>query len=137
MKTFKGTETYMAPEIWAEQPYEGTAVDIFALGVILFMLYSRNYPFKCADPKKSQIYLTFLDNNDLFWQKHSVNKEPNFYSSEFKDLINSMLHIDPKQRIRLADIVGHPWLVSGPIATKAEVVAEFSERLIAVEQRRQ
>ena len=78
-----------------------------------------------------------VENNELFWQKHSMNKEPNFFSSEFKDLINSMLQINPKQRIRLADIVGHPWLVSGPIATKAEVVAEFSERLIAVEQRRQ
>ena len=56
MKTFKGTETYMAPEIWAKQPYEGSAVDIFALGVLLFMLYSGNYPFKYAnvrDPKQS------------------------------------------------------------------------------------
>jgi len=33
-----GTEPYMAPEIHQNQPYSGTAVDLFALGTILFTM---------------------------------------------------------------------------------------------------
>ena len=36
LDTYCGTESYMAPEILLKRPYEGTSVDIFAMGVILF-----------------------------------------------------------------------------------------------------
>ena len=45
LKTFLGTFLYMAPEIHAKQPYEGKKVDIFALGVVLFILLTGHRPF--------------------------------------------------------------------------------------------
>ena len=42
----KGTKAYMAPEIYGKNRYKGEPVDIFALGVILFMMISNKSPFK-------------------------------------------------------------------------------------------
>ena len=44
-----GTPGYMAPEILSHQPYQGQMVDLFALGVILFILYSGHPPFSMAN----------------------------------------------------------------------------------------
>jgi serine/threonine protein kinase len=44
LKTKLGTEGYMAPEISMKE-YDGRRVDIFASGVILFIMYSGNPPF--------------------------------------------------------------------------------------------
>ena len=38
----------MAPEIVSSQPYQGQVVDLFALGVILFTMYSGYPPFSIA-----------------------------------------------------------------------------------------
>jgi serine/threonine protein kinase len=56
LHTYVGTEGYMAPEIFELLPidpigkrfpptYKGHEVDLFALGVILFVLYANQYPF--------------------------------------------------------------------------------------------
>jgi len=45
LNSYKGTPLYMAPEIHEGKKYYGRSVDIFALGVILFILYSGHPPF--------------------------------------------------------------------------------------------
>ena len=40
-----GTPDFMAPEFWLGNPYDGEKVDVFALGVILFMLGTGVSPF--------------------------------------------------------------------------------------------
>lgn len=40
-----GTESYMAPEIHSKRPYKGEQVDVFAAGVILFIMVMRRPPF--------------------------------------------------------------------------------------------
>lgn len=47
LKTRLGTEGYMAPEIFCKE-YEGRKTDIFAAGVILFIMYSGSPPFEKA-----------------------------------------------------------------------------------------
>lgn len=61
LDAYCGTESYMAPEILTkkkfiqqgkvvEKPqYQGKEVDLFALGVLLFVLYSGDYPFSKAN----------------------------------------------------------------------------------------
>ena len=45
LKTRLGTEGYMAPELLKKEEYAGPPVDIFACGVMLFMMYTGNQPF--------------------------------------------------------------------------------------------
>jgi len=40
LKTRLGTESYMAPEIHLRKPYNGEAVDVFASGIILFIMFT-------------------------------------------------------------------------------------------------
>jgi len=46
----------MAPEILANKEYDGKKCDIFAMGVILFMLVQENFPFETADLKNDKYY---------------------------------------------------------------------------------
>ena len=92
-------------------------MDLFALGVILFILRSGHPPFRHAI-KSDNVYKTLMDNkNDIFWKFHSRGKDENFYSPEFKALVTSMLQHNPSHRLNMTDIIGHPWLAQGPVST--------------------
>ena len=47
--TCKGTPGYMAPEIFTGKGYSGEAVDVFALGVVLFAMLMGRPPFRTAE----------------------------------------------------------------------------------------
>ena len=129
MTTVLGTQPYMAPEILLEQPYKGDLVDIFAIGVILFMLVAGTPPFEQATSDDAY-YRNIVDNKwDTFWKYHSQNK-PNgiqFFSSRFKELMESLLNANPKKRMPVADIKNHPWY-QGTVASASEVITECKKR---------
>lgn len=88
-----GTLGYMAPEIISRQPYQGQVVDLFALATILFIMRAGNPPFIQASEDDSYYQLLASNRTDLFWRAHlqSSNKDADYFSEEFKDLISSML----------------------------------------------
>lgn len=116
LTTTLGTLSYMAPEIICKKAYFGNSVDLFALGIILFILYAAHPPFVQATNEDPHYKLLATNRADLFWSRHERSKPAGYYSTEFKDLITSMLQLNPNQRLSLADIVGHPWM-QGPTAT--------------------
>merc|ERR1739844_233235 len=83
LKSYRGTMTYMAPEIKEGKTYVGTKVDIFSLSVILFIIVQGIFPFKEAR-KEEYFYKLLLDGRyDTYWSK--VNGHT--LSAEFKDLV--------------------------------------------------
>jgi len=46
LRIFCGTPSYMAPEIVKKQEYDGPPVDMWALGVLLYVMLTRLFPFK-------------------------------------------------------------------------------------------
>lgn len=131
-----GTTSYMAPEILNRQPYQGQVVDLFAVGIILFILYAQHPPFTQASTQDSYYKLLATNRADLFWKMHAGRHPEGFFTEHFKDLITSMLQLHAHQRLSMADIVGHPWM-QGPHASAAEVKEEFAERLRKVQAARE
>jgi serine/threonine protein kinase len=98
--TVLGTESYMAPEIHEEKAYDGASVDLFAAGIILFIMKSGHPPFGSAT-KSDNYYKAFMKKPKKFWKVHSKNHEKGFYSKEFKDLVTGMLQYDSSKRFNI------------------------------------
>ncbi|XP_012375402.1 SNF-related serine/threonine-protein kinase isoform X2 [Dasypus novemcinctus] len=99
LTTSCGSLAYSAPEILLGDEYDAPAVDIWSLGVILFMLVCGQPPFQEANDSET---LTMIMDC-----KYTV---PAHVSKECKDLITRMLQRDPKKRASLEEIESHPWL---------------------------
>ena len=66
-KTRLGSQSYMAPEIFLKLHYQAPEVDIFALGVVLFLLYTGNRPFKSATMEDVYYRQIARGNLAVFW----------------------------------------------------------------------
>ena len=94
LSSYRGTLTYMAPEIKEGKQYDGTKADVFSLGVILFIIVQGIFPFKEARLEEYFYGLLFAGDTDTYWKK--VHGE--HLSAEFKDLVLSMFNYDPSKR---------------------------------------
>nr|XP_046273041.1 SNF-related serine/threonine-protein kinase-like [Scatophagus argus] len=99
LNTSCGSLAYSAPEILLGDEYDAPAVDIWSLGVILFMLVCGQPPFQEANDSET---LTMIMDC-----KYTV---PPHISNACRDLIANMLQRDPKRRATLEEIEGHEWL---------------------------
>ena len=132
LHTRLGTESYMAPELHMRQPYEGKSVDLFAAGIILFIMISQNPPFSRAHP--SDPYYRLLSQGDSkFWAAHSRNKPAGTYSPDFQDYVKRLLELNPSSRLTIEQIKSHPWF-NGPTASPEEVQSEINSRKLRMEQ---
>jgi len=94
-----GSPYYTAPELLTEAcKYEGPPVDVWALGVILYVLLCPSQPFD--GPDLSTIFKKI---------KSGCYPVPEFLSAEAKSLIGRMLVVDPSERASIAEIRNHPW----------------------------
>lgn len=123
LKTTLGTYGYMAPEQHLNRVYKGDQVDIFAIGIILFVMHSMHPPFNAATPKDQYYVALASENFETFWKKHSQNKANGdaFYSEEFKDLFQKMTRLDPEKRITMDEIKEHPWVTKECKLTQSDV----------------
>ncbi|KAK2530039.1 hypothetical protein Q9233_006424 [Columba guinea] len=99
LTTSCGSLAYSAPEILLGDEYDAPAVDIWSLGVILYMLVCGHPPFQEANDSET---LTMIMDC-----RYTV---PPHVSAQCTDLISRMLQRDPKQRASLEQIEGHAWL---------------------------
>jgi serine/threonine protein kinase len=106
LKSYRGTMTYMAPEIKEGKVYKGTQVDLFSIGVILFIIVQGIFPFKEARKEEYFYNLLLTGQIDTYFSK--VNGHG--LSDEFKDLILSLFQYDGDRRPTLQDIKAHPWM---------------------------
>lgn len=117
LETQLGTASYMAPEIHLGKQYSGPNVDLFASAIILFVILTQRPPFSSANPSDPHYRLLAGNRGEIFWQAHKDAEEgEDIYSAEFKDLFEKMMVLDPKQRLKLEEVMAHPWM-QGSYAT--------------------
>jgi len=103
LETSCGSPHYASPEIIKGIKYDGTAADVWSCGIILYALLTGNLPF---DDENIRRLLSKV--------KTGVYYMPEYLSSDAKNLISRMLVVDPAKRIKMSEIMKHPWFTSIP-----------------------
>ncbi|PON66175.1 Calcium/calmodulin-dependent/calcium-dependent protein kinase [Trema orientale] len=109
LHTLCGTPAYVAPEILAQQGYDGAKIDVWSCGVVLFVLTAG--------------YLPFNDGNLMALYKKIYKGEfrcPRWMSPDLKRFLSRLLDTNPQTRITIDEILKDPWFKKGGYS-KAQV----------------
>ena len=99
-----GTFSYVAPEVLQEKPYD-FKVDLFAIGIITYLLVAGFLPFDDEDSEKEIARQTVYDPTP-FPKKIWDN-----ISQEAKMFVDNLLSKDPEKRMNLQEVLQHKWLI--------------------------
>ncbi|KAM4558165.1 serine/threonine-protein kinase SIK1 isoform 2-T2 [Odontesthes bonariensis] len=121
LSTWCGSPPYAAPEVFEGKEYEGPQLDIWSLGVVLYVLVCGSLPF---------------DGPSLPTLRQRVTEGrfriPFFMSQDCENLIRKMLVVDPAKRITVAQIKQHRWMLADPTAahqTLSHSLTEYNSNL--------
>ncbi len=93
LKTACGSPCYAAPEMIAGKKYQGSNVDIWSCGVIMFALICGYLPFE--DPDTAKLYKKILEGEF---------KIPSYVSEKGRELLRKIMNTDPEKRSKIEDI---------------------------------
>jgi len=99
-----GTPSYMAPELWGTNEAEyDSSVDMWALGVVTFMLLSGKRPFHHQDKREKA---RMIRHDPLRFPGPEWER----VSQEAKDFCVALMHKKPKERLAATTAKDHPWI---------------------------
>ncbi|XP_062906273.1 serine/threonine-protein kinase SIK2-like isoform X2 [Mobula hypostoma] len=99
LSTWCGSPPYAAPEVFEGKDYEGPHLDVWSLGVVLYVLVCGSFPFD--GPTLPVLRQRVIEGHF---------RVPFFLSEDCEDLIRRMLTVDPLKRISIPEIKLHCWL---------------------------
>jgi len=99
LNVFCGTPSYMAPELVTKKNYYGHLIDIWAAGILLYVILAGYFPFKEVSEK------------DLFRRIARGQYEfPSHMSEDARSLIKKMLRLNPLERPNAEEILQDKWI---------------------------
>uniref|UniRef100_H3DKC9 Maternal embryonic leucine zipper kinase n=1 Tax=Tetraodon nigroviridis TaxID=99883 RepID=H3DKC9_TETNG len=100
LMTCCGSPAYAAPELIQGKAYIGSEADVWSMGVLLFALLCGYLPFDD-------------DNCMILYRKITRGKydNPRWLSPGSILLLNQMMQVDPKRRLTVEQLLGHPWVI--------------------------
>ncbi|KAK9463819.1 uncharacterized protein V1516DRAFT_668794 [Lipomyces oligophaga] len=101
LQTFCGTMCYAAPEMVRGERYQGQAIDVWSLGIILYALLCGELPFDEEDEIQTRLRISTSD-----------PEYPDTLPTEALDLLQSMLSKRASNRPSAAEVLQHPFLAS-------------------------
>ncbi|KAM6933464.1 serine/threonine-protein kinase SIK2 isoform 2-T2 [Xenentodon cancila] len=131
LATWCGSPPYAAPEVFEGQQYEGPQLDIWSMGVVLYVLVCGALPFD--GPTLPVLRQRVLEGRFRI---------PYFMTEDCEHLIRRMLVLDPSKRLSVAQIKEHKWmaldvpaqrpvLYQQPLSAEGEGgVGEYSEQVL-------
>lgn len=101
-ETLAGTLEYLAPEMLNQEGHD-TTLDVWCLGILLYELLVGKAPFRAKTVTELK---HMIDRMDISF--------PNHFSPQAKQLVKSILKVNPAERLPIVDIVNHPWVTRLP-----------------------
>ncbi|KAM3932926.1 serine/threonine-protein kinase SIK1 isoform 1-T2 [Leptodactylus fuscus] len=98
LSTWCGSPPYAAPEVFQGKEYEGPLLDVWSLGVVLYVLLCGSFPFD--GPNLPTLRQRVLDGRFRI---------PYYMSQDCESLLRRMLVVDPGKRLSIAQIRQHRW----------------------------
>jgi len=133
MQTSIGTFQYAAPEVLAEEQYTD-AVDIFSMGVMLFIAIAGSLPWKLANHRKDRWYRWVHNGKwDEFFQYHEQRLHK--FTEEQKTILMGLLEPDPKRRWKFENIKKSKWY-QGQRITQCNVASQMRRRKRLVDMKK-
>ncbi|XP_068127141.1 serine/threonine-protein kinase SIK1 [Hyperolius riggenbachi] len=99
LNTWCGSPPYAAPEVFQGKEYEGPLLDVWSLGVVLYVLLCGSFPFD--GPSLPVLRQRVLEGRFRI---------PFYMSEDCESLLRKMLAVDPAKRLNIAQIKQHRWL---------------------------
>jgi serine/threonine protein kinase len=100
LTTYCGSLYFAAPELLKATPYNGPEVDIWSLGVVIYVMATGSVPF---DDKSLPGLHDKIKKGQVTYPAHLTD--------ELKDLLSRIFVVDPAERIIMTDILCHPWML--------------------------
>ena len=108
-KPVAGTGPYMSPGMHMLKSTNYICDDIFAMGVILYIMLTQMQPFIEANKDDEHYRPLYLGLHSTFWEKSTSNTGKNL-SFKLKQLLTMMLSPNECERPSIQDIMNHPWM---------------------------
>ncbi|KAI8073476.1 kinase-like domain-containing protein [Gilbertella persicaria] len=99
LTTYCGSLYFAAPELLYATPYRGPEIDVWSLGVVIYVMVTGSVPF---DDKSMPGLHDKIKRGQVAYPAH--------LSPASRDLLSHIFITDPVKRIILADIMRHPWV---------------------------
>lgn len=98
-----GTHEFWSPELLIEdmEQYSGKAADIWALGLCLYALVYGSHPF---------VGESYMDVEENIKSKEVEFPQREDVSEQLIDLMKGMLEKSPERRLKMGQILMHPWV---------------------------
>jgi len=132
MKTAIGTAQYAAPEILRGKKYDDS-VDIFSMGVMLFIALAGSQPWRKASAKNDRWFkMVHAGNWDKFFAYHERSHK---FTAEQKKIIKGLLEPNPGKRWDLKEIKRSLWY-NGKSLSQNEVALRLKQRKRIVDEKK-
>ncbi|XP_063799328.1 serine/threonine-protein kinase SIK2 [Pseudophryne corroboree] len=121
LATWCGSPPYAAPEVFEGQQYEGPQLDIWSMGVVLYVLVCGALPFD--GPTLPILRQRVLEGRFRI---------PYFMSEECEHLIRRMLVLEPSKRLSIAQIKEHKWMMTEVPVHRPVLYAQSPEKDVSI-----
>eukprot|EP00047_Mylnosiga_fluctuans_P016458 m.54599 g.54599 ORF g.54599 m.54599 type:complete len:325 (-) comp6604_c1_seq1:1878-2852(-) len=101
----KGSPAFVSPEVVVSQSYDGAAADMWALGVILYILLTGTYPFRDTHP--ANLFHKIQQGHQAVFFPPNMSEAP-------RDILRRLLVKEPHLRLTADELMKDLWF-AGPI----------------------
>ncbi|CAE6404422.1 unnamed protein product [Rhizoctonia solani] len=102
LRTSCGSPCYACPEVISAKVYAGPEVDVWSIGVILYLMLAGRLPFED-------------ENTHVLMDKICTGRYhmPSNIPPDAANLIKNCIVVNPIKRLTMAEIMEHPWFLAG------------------------